>query len=80
MEGAGQQVSSWGAWRIAPENECEEREEPCMNLERIREIAEGELLGKRSHPWKEPGNKFHHGECAVRCGGEQMRRNGRNRA
>ena len=41
-----------------------------MNLERIHEIAEGELLGKRSHSWKEPGNKLHHGECAVRCGGE----------
>ena len=51
-----------------------------MNLERIHEIAEGELLGKRSHSWKEPGNKLHHGECAVRCGREQMRRNGRNRA
>ena len=51
-----------------------------MNLEWIHEIAEGELLGKRSHSWKEPGNKLHHGECAVRCGGEQMRRNGRNRA
>ena len=49
-----------------------------MNLERIHEIAEGELLGKRSHSWKEPGNKFHHGEGAVRCGGKQMRRNGRN--
>ena len=51
-----------------------------MNLERIHEIAEGELLGKRSHSWKEPDNKLHHWECAVRCCGEQMRRNGRNRA
>ena len=51
-----------------------------MNLEWIHEIAEGELLGKRSHSWKEPGNKLHHGERAARCGGKQMRRNGRNRA
>jgi len=50
-----------------------------MNLERIREIAEGELLGKRSHAWKEPGNKFHHGACgALRR--RTNAKNGRNRA
>ena len=47
-----------------------------MNLERIHEIAEGELLGKRSHSWKEPGNKLHHGAYAAHCAGEQMRRTG----
>ena len=47
-----------------------------MNLERIHEIAESELLGKRSHSWKEPGNKFHHGERVARRAGERMRRMG----
>ena len=37
-----------------------------MNLEQIHEVAEAELLGKRSHAWKEPGNKFHHGERVAR--------------
>ena len=44
-----------------------------MNLERIHEIAEGELLGKRSHSWKEPGNKFHHGERVARIALELRR-------
>ena len=44
-----------------------------MNLERIHEIAEGELLGKRSHSWKEPGNKLHHGERVARIALELRR-------
>ena len=44
-----------------------------MNLEWIHEIAEGELLGKRSHSWKEPGNKFHHGERVARIALELRR-------
>lgn len=44
-----------------------------MNLERIHKIAEEELLGKRSHPWKEPGNKFHHGERVARIALELRR-------
>ena len=46
-----------------------------MNLERIHEIAESELLGKRSHAWKEPGNSFIMGRVA-HCAGERMRRTG----
>ena len=46
-----------------------------MNLERIHEIAEEELLGKRSHAWKEPGNKFHHGAR----GALRRRTNAKNR-
>lgn len=33
-----------------------------MDLERIHELARGSLLNRSSHVWKEPGNKFYHGE------------------
>ena len=33
-----------------------------MNIEKIREIAAEVLMDKKSHPWKERGNKFQHGE------------------
>jgi len=33
-----------------------------MNLEAIKELAFEHLGNKRSHPWKERGNKYYHGE------------------
>lgn len=32
-----------------------------MDMEKIRAICEEELGSKSSHPWKEKGNKYHHG-------------------
>jgi HD superfamily phosphodiesterase len=33
-----------------------------MNLEKIKEIAVTQMKDKRSHSWKECGNKYYHGE------------------
>ncbi|MBQ2755039.1 MAG: HD domain-containing protein [Oscillospiraceae bacterium] len=33
-----------------------------MDIEKIKAIAAGLLMDKKSHPWKERGNKYHHGE------------------
>lgn len=33
-----------------------------MNLQKISEIAANEMKTKSSHPFKEPGNKFYHGQ------------------
>lgn len=32
-----------------------------MNMTRIEELASELLMNKKSHPWKEIGNKYHHG-------------------
>lgn len=33
-----------------------------MDMEAIKRIAAAEMENRSSHPWKEPGNKFYHGE------------------